>query len=235
MSGRNGWEDNTWFTARDVLDVARVLLTTIDLDPASSAAANTVVKAKVFYTESENGFDRPWSGRVFCNPPGGRVDPATGELMPKEQGNSVGVNGPAAWWHQGARRWLAGEIEEFFFYGFNIEVLHHAQAERTITRLAACAPGADYLLPTDTIVIHPDHRLRNQHLDASGKVVEAKSGTNASMLAWLPPRTMDFAVACNMASNATIGFGQVQVPALQMTPADRLWWWHRLVKRYPAR
>ena len=44
----------------------------IDLDPASSAPANAVVRASAFYSARDNGLRQPWFGRIWLNPPFGR-------------------------------------------------------------------------------------------------------------------------------------------------------------------
>lgn len=58
-----------WYTPPEIIEAAREVLGTIDLDPASCEEAQETVKATTFYTEEENGLERDWSGRVFLNPP----------------------------------------------------------------------------------------------------------------------------------------------------------------------
>ena len=41
----------------------------IDLDPASNAEANRVVRAEVFFSSADDGLGKSWEGRVWLNPP----------------------------------------------------------------------------------------------------------------------------------------------------------------------
>lgn len=67
LAAPSGSDDQ--YTPRWVIDAARVVLGRIDLDPATSEAAQAVVCATRYYTQADNGLAQPWAGRVWCNPP----------------------------------------------------------------------------------------------------------------------------------------------------------------------
>lgn len=61
-----------WYTPGAYIAAVQTLLGRIDLDPASCAGANRVVRARRYHTITDNGLARPWYGRVFLNPPYGK-------------------------------------------------------------------------------------------------------------------------------------------------------------------
>lgn len=57
------------YTPKRFTDSARVVMGSIDLDPASNAVANSWIQANTFYSLENQGLDKEWTGNVWMNPP----------------------------------------------------------------------------------------------------------------------------------------------------------------------
>jgi phage N-6-adenine-methyltransferase len=61
--------ENEWYTPLKFIESARLVMGSINLDPASSDEANEIVKAENYYTVETNGLEQEWHGNVWLNPP----------------------------------------------------------------------------------------------------------------------------------------------------------------------
>jgi DNA N-6-adenine-methyltransferase (Dam) len=68
---RNTRQNNfEWYIPKNVAEAVRQAFGgRIDVDPASSHIANTVVKAKTYFTIEDDGLSKSWHGNVMLNPP----------------------------------------------------------------------------------------------------------------------------------------------------------------------
>lgn len=61
-----------WETPTELLDALYRVFRRFDLDPCAPRKSRTRVKARVHFTEEDDGLALPWHGTVFVNPPYGR-------------------------------------------------------------------------------------------------------------------------------------------------------------------
>lgn len=60
------WSSDHWATPPEIVARLEAEFGAFDLDPC---CRRETAKAPTFYTEEDNGLDKPWFGRVFLNPP----------------------------------------------------------------------------------------------------------------------------------------------------------------------
>lgn len=71
VSQRDDYDGDEWYTPAEYIEAARAVMGSIDLDPASSDLAQTIVQAKCHLTKTENGLAMArWLAQtVWLNPP----------------------------------------------------------------------------------------------------------------------------------------------------------------------
>jgi phage N-6-adenine-methyltransferase len=65
----NNSGDSEWFTPTEYVEAARKVMGQINLDPASTETANSIVKAEQFYCAKDDGLKQRWHGCIWLNPP----------------------------------------------------------------------------------------------------------------------------------------------------------------------
>ena len=178
------------YTPSVIVEAARTMLGEIDMDPASCELAQDMVKATAWYGPGsplgEDGLAEPWMGRVFLNPPGGRVT---------EEYQGMGTHSNAAlWWARLASSWQKGEVDAAIFIGFTLEILRSAQAMQVPQPLdfPLCVPSSRIAFDTLNRIVEKkkDKKMIRELIDPTepeGVRVSSDSPTHANVIVYLPP------------------------------------------------
>jgi hypothetical protein len=127
-------KSENWGTPGWIADASRLVMGRIDIDPASCAAANRVIKARYYVTKEMNGLKVNWAfpgstetpARIFLNPPGG-----------KEEDNYSKVK---RWWNRLLWHRERPDFGEAMFLAFSIEAMQTTQldCERSLLEFSTC-------------------------------------------------------------------------------------------------
>ena len=196
------------YTPVDIVEAAREALGgVIDLDPASNAFANEVVRAKRYFDAEANGLTAAWRGKVFLNPPGRRCDysgnrvvercgetGACGKKAPHVHGTAQSAQ--KTWWFKLAKSYLTERVTAAVFVSFSIELLQTSQIG-----------SGDLPLPLDFPICFPRKRIAYDQA-VNGVRKPGKSPPHSSMLVFLPDRN-DKSVSIARFTAAFARFGEI--------------------------
>ncbi len=122
-------KSNEWFTPPDIVEAARVVLGTIDLDPATCSRANETIQAKRIITADSLAQDwadtRPVS--IFLNSPGGKVGKQSQAVL---------------FWQKLQDLRVAGDLKHAIVICFSMEIFQTSQqCAHSVVDFPLCIPG----------------------------------------------------------------------------------------------
>lgn len=88
-----------WYTPPEIFEALKL---TFDLDPCAPPGGLPWVPARRFYSRADDGLARPWTGRVWLNPPYGRgIEQWMGKLAAHGDGITlVHARTNTVWWRE---------------------------------------------------------------------------------------------------------------------------------------
>jgi hypothetical protein len=152
------------FTPKEVALDCHYVMDGIELDIASCATANEIIKAERFFSKADNALMQELKARTgFCNPPGGKLN---------------GRSQQALFWDHVHACWVAGVLEEAIFLGFSLELLSKRGYEILNYPICITCRGSE------SEVVNGMGRMK--FLDQDLKAQD--SPTHGNFVVYLPPR-----------------------------------------------
>lgn len=141
--------DTEYFTPQFIIEAARLCMGGIDLDPASSHAANQRVKAKVYFDAELDGLGQRWAHTtLYCD------DRSSGECVTRPSrlwlNHPFSREGNPLWINKLTKSFYAGDVEQACCITFA------ATSEKWFQPLLRCCqcfltPRTNYFMPDGTI------------------------------------------------------------------------------------
>lgn len=125
MTLKNSQADDTWYTPAPYVEAARLVMGSIELDPASDELGNETVKADRYFTKEDDGLSQEWNARTgFLNAPG------------KQKGS-----GQAEWLAKAETEYEAGRIKELIGCIFNASGIETRWFQNILGKYPLCLVG----------------------------------------------------------------------------------------------
>lgn len=152
---------NEHYTPKSIIEAARIVLGSIEYDPASCETANKVVQASRY---SSNSLDTAWVAEtVFLNPPGGKIrNKSVQELF----------------WKKLTTAYHNGEVGSAIFLSFSLELIPKCL---DILDFPICFVGR-----CEESCVNGSGRIMFDSVDKSGHRYQQKSTCHGSCIVLLP-------------------------------------------------
>jgi len=119
-----------WYTPTLIVEKAKQVLGTIDLDPASDEFGNARVGATTIINREQNGLTTDWSTdcSIFINPPGGKT------------GNKSNMS---LFWQKLMHYKDGGHLKHAIFLAFSLEAFQNSQGKgvQSMAEFSFCIPA----------------------------------------------------------------------------------------------
>lgn len=191
-------------TPPEIIEASRLVLGRIELDPASNAKANEVVKADRFYSEPDNCLEHPfWEAlTVFLNPPGSRIALGADGVWRLNGSGSTGKSAQKLFWNKLYHSWSIGKVGSAIYIAFNLNAAIPTNPE--MAKLPRCNTSSS----ATSSCINGSGRIKFIHPETG---IPNNKPTHAGLLLFLPNRR-NFVRDCERFQKYFSQFGEVTIP-----------------------